>query len=72
MPEEVVNYSFKYLLRLKNTEASKNLIRTVFSKASSVDIGDDSEIAIITDIMKEGDFLQAIKEQEVIGYIRVS
>lgn len=72
VPEEVVNYSFKYLLRLKNTEASKNLMRTVFSKASSVDIGDDSEIAIITDIMKEGDFLQAIKEQEVIGYIRVS
>ena len=72
VPEEIVNYRFKYLLRLKNTEVSKELVKRSFSGTSRVDIGDDSEIAILTDLMQEGDFLKAIKDQEVIGYIRVS
>lgn len=72
VPEEIINYDFRYFVRLKNTEAARELRAAAFSDASAVDIGDETEVAFVTGLMKEGDFLKAVEDSDLISYIRVS
>ncbi|MBS4900134.1 MAG: homoserine dehydrogenase [Clostridiales bacterium] len=72
VPEEIINYDFRYFVRLKNTESARELRAAVFFDASAVNIGDEAEVAFVTGLMKEGDFFKAVEDSDLISYIRVS